>query len=93
MRIARVIDEASVELAVVESVIGTARHVLDTAATTERVAIRFGIRLKTAAIIVLVSGTVIGTAVGVKSLLARRRAVPSEAVGALVDDALSDDIG
>lgn len=93
MRFARVIDEASVELAVVESVVHTARHLLDTAAATERVAIRCGARLKTAVIIIVVSGAVIGTAVGVKTLLPRRREGSHETVEALVDDALADDIG
>ena len=76
MSLARAIDEASIELAAVESVVGTARHVLDVAGETERVASRILPRVRTAAIVVLVGVAGLGVAYGVKTVLDRRRAAP-----------------
>jgi hypothetical protein len=86
-----VIDEAPVELTVVESVVGTARHVLDTAIGAERVTIQIAARLKT--VVVVGAGVVVEAAYGVKSLLDRRRAGSPESAEALVDDAFTDDNG
>lgn len=86
MRLSRVIDEASVELATVESIVGTARHVLDVATETERVGHRIAARMRTIAIVL----AVVGVAYGVKVVLDGRRS--SGPAGMLTDDTLPDDI-
>jgi len=89
MSLARAIDEASIELAAVESVVGTARHVLDVAAETERVGSRILARVRTVAIVAAIGAAGIGIAYGVKVALDRRRAsaVVPEADHAPPDDA------
>ena len=89
MSLARAIDEASSELAAIESVVGTARHVLDVAAETERVGSRIMARVRTVAIVVVVGAAGLGVAYGVKMVLDRRRA-PSPVV-AVTHDAPPDD--
>jgi len=91
MSLAQAIDEASVELAAVESVVGTARHVLDVAGETERVGSRIIARVRTVAIVALVGAAGLGVAYGVKIVLDRRRA-PSPGVAEALDDAPPDDI-
>ena len=90
MSLARAIDEASIELAAVESVVSTARHVLDVAAETERVGSRILTRVRTVAIVAVIGAGGLGLAYGVKVVLERRRA-PSVAVTE-TNQALPDDI-
>jgi len=90
VNLARVIDEASVELATVESVVGTARHVLDVAAESERVGARIIGRVRTVAVVALIAAAVLGAAYGVKTVLDRRRA-PSPTGRESPDDAPRDD--
>ena len=90
MSLARAIDEASVELAAVESVVGTARHVLDVAAETERVGNRILARARTVVIVALVGAAGLGVAYEVKVVLDRRR-TPSPGVGETHDEASRDD--
>jgi hypothetical protein len=92
MTLAGVIDEASTELAAVESVVDSARHVLDVAAEVERRGSRIPSRLRTVAVVVAVGAVVLGGAYAVTVLLARRRTGAPEAAGPLVDDAFPDDI-
>ncbi|HEX7443413.1 MAG TPA: hypothetical protein VF320_05985 [Acidimicrobiales bacterium] len=89
MSLARAIDEASVELAAVESVVGTARQVLDVAAETERVGSRIMARVRTVVIVVVVAAAGLGLAYGVKTVLDRRGA-PSPAVAGAPDNGLPD---
>ena len=77
MRLARVIDEASAQLAEVESVVGTARHVIDVAAEAERRGGRIAGRLRTAAVMAVAGVAVIGGVIAVKALLDRRRSPTS----------------
>jgi hypothetical protein len=90
MRLSRVIDEASVELAAVESIVGTARHVLDVATETERVGHRIVARMRTVAIVLAVVAVTVGVAYGVKVVLDGRRS--NGPTTSLADDALPDDI-
>jgi hypothetical protein len=90
MRLSRVIDEASVELATAESIVGTARHVLDVATETERVGHRIAARMRTIAIVLAVVGVTVGVAYGVKVVLDGRRS--SGPAGMLTDDTHPDDI-
>jgi hypothetical protein len=89
MRLSRVIDEASVELATVESIVGTARHVLDVATETERVGHRIAARMRTIAIVLAVVGVTVGVAYGVKVVLDGRRS--DGPAGPFADEALTDD--
>jgi len=90
MRLSRAIDEASVELAAVESIVGTARHVLDVAAETERVGHRIATRLRTIAIVLAVVAVTVGVTYGVKIVLDGRRPRGPDVTPA--DDAVADDI-
>jgi hypothetical protein len=92
MRLSQVIDEASTELATVESVVGGARHVLDVAAEVELQGSRIAARLRTAAVVVIVGGAVIGGAIAVKALLDRRRP-PASMDESPIDDAVPDQLG
>jgi hypothetical protein len=69
---AEVIEDASMELTAVESAVGTARHVLDVAATTERVAGRVIARARIALVIALVVLATLGVAYAIMALRARR---------------------
>ena len=90
MRLSRVIDEASVELATVESIVGTARHVLDVATETERVGHRIAARMRTIAIVLAVVAVTVGVAYAVKVVLDGRRS--NGPAGTLADDTFADDI-
>ena len=78
MRLARLVEEASVELAVVESVIDSARKIVDTAVEAERVASRITAHVKTAGVIIAGGVVILGLAYGTWSLLEHRRAAPPE---------------
>ena len=90
MKLSRMIDEASVELAAVESIVGTARHVLDVATEAERVGHRIAARMRTVAIVLAVIAVTAGVAYGVKVVLDGRRS--GEPDGVLDDDTLPDDV-
>ena len=80
MTIARMIDEASSELSAVESVVATARHVIDIAVDTEHVRGRIVARAKAAVVVILVIGATLGAVYGFRVMLARRgqRSVEAE---------------
>ena len=90
MRLARLIDEASVELAVVESVVDTARKVVDTAADAERVTRRIAARVRTAAAIIVGGVAIVGLAYGAWSLLEHRRTASPRGDEMPVDEASAE---
>lgn len=92
MRLARLIDEASVELAVVESVVDTARKVVDTAAGAERVAGRITSRMTTAAAIIVGGVAIVGLAYEAWSLLEHRRSDTPDGEEMPVDEVFAEDI-
>ena len=81
------IDEASIELSAVESVIDSARKVVDTAVDAERVASRISARVATVAVIIVGGIGIFGLAYGTWSLLEHRRSASPEGDGTTEVDA------
>jgi len=86
MRLARMIDGASDDLAMVESVVGSARHVLDVAQETERLGHRIVSVAKRVLVVAVIASVGACVGYGVKVFLDRQRAAAPERELTYFDD-------
>lgn len=87
------IEDASEELTAVESAVGTARHVLDVAAATERLGTRFVARVRTALIVSLIVVATLGVAYALRASRGRRTAASDRTDEEQSDVTVADDVG
>lgn len=74
MSVAEVLAEADADLATLRSVLDTAQHAIDVAERTQRTGSRIASRLRSVVVVAALGGAVLGVALVVRAVVARRSA-------------------